>query len=89
MIRTIKRNLQRNAHKLAGVASGTVVALATTATKAFAEDTPLTTAVKTSVQTAVTDTINMMMAILPIGLTVFATVWGVKKAMRFFKSTTN
>jgi hypothetical protein len=43
----------------------------------------------TSVQSAVTDTISYMSALLPIGLTVFAVVWGVKKAIRFFKGASN
>lgn len=47
------------------------------------------TAVKSAVQTAVTDTLAMMMDLLPIALTVFAAVWGVKKAIRFFKSASN
>jgi hypothetical protein len=43
----------------------------------------------TSVQTAVTSTIGYMSALLPIALTVFAVVWGVKKAIRFFKGAAN
>jgi hypothetical protein len=46
-------------------------------------------AVKTSVQTAVSDTIGMMMGLLPIALTVFAATWGVKKAISFFKGAAN
>lgn len=42
-----------------------------------------------AVQTAVNDTIAMMMDLLPIALTVFAAVWGVKKAIRFFKGASN
>lgn len=37
----------------------------------------------------VTDTISLFMGILPVALTVFATVWGVQKAIRFFKTATN
>lgn len=47
------------------------------------------TVVTSSVQTAVTDTIAMMSALLPIALTVFAATWGVKKAIRFFKGAAN
>jgi len=42
-------------------------------------------AVKTAVQSAVTDTIGMFGELLPIALTVFAATWGVKKAMTFFR----
>lgn len=45
--------------------------------------------VSTAVQSAVTDTLEMFAAVLPIGLTVFAALWGIRKAIRFFKSTTN
>lgn len=34
------------------------------------------------------DVILMMTGLLPIALGVFATVWGIKKAIQFFKSTT-
>lgn len=47
------------------------------------------TTVSTAVQTAVTDTLEMFAAVLPIGLTVFAALWGIRKAIKFFKSTTN
>lgn len=45
--------------------------------------------VSTAVQSAVADTLEMFAAVLPIGLTVFAALWGIKKAIRFFKATTN
>ncbi len=38
---------------------------------------------------SVNSTLTLMAALLPIGLGVFATVWGVRKAIRFFKATTN
>lgn len=47
------------------------------------------TAVKTAVQTAVTDTMSMFTELLPIALGVFAATWGVRKAIRFFKSASN
>jgi putative effector of murein hydrolase len=52
-------------------------------------DTAMASTLTTSVQTAVTDTISYMSALLPIGLTVFAVTWGVKKAIRFFKGASN
>lgn len=42
-----------------------------------------------AVQTAVSDTLEMFAAVLPIALTVFAVSWGVKRAIRFFKGATN
>lgn len=38
--------------------------------------------------TAVTNTITLFAGLLPLGLTVFAATWGVRKAMQFFKGTT-
>ncbi|MCP1187564.1 hypothetical protein [Paenibacillus sp. 1781tsa1] len=46
-------------------------------------------AVVTAVTTAVTDTLQLMMDLLPLGLTIFAAGWGIKRAMKFFKGTTN
>jgi hypothetical protein len=45
----------------------------------------LETSVTTGVQTAVTETLNMVLALLPIALTILAATWGTKKAVRFFK----
>lgn len=42
-----------------------------------------------AVTTAVNDTISLMTALLPIALTVFAAIWGVRKALKFFKGATN
>lgn len=53
------------------------------------EDTSLATVVKTAIQTTVNDTIAMFGELLPIALTVFAFTWGVRKAMRFFKTAAN
>lgn len=46
-------------------------------------------AVVSAVTTAVGDTIGLMTSLLPIALTVFAAMWGIRKAMKFFKSTAN
>lgn len=48
----------------------------------------LATTVTTAMQTAVTDTLTMFAALLPVALTVFAAIWGTKKGISFFKSTT-
>lgn len=42
-----------------------------------------------AVTSAVTNTIQMFAALLPIALTVFAATWGIRKAIRFFKATAN
>lgn len=47
------------------------------------------TAVTTAVSGAVSDTIALMTSLLPYALTIFAAIWGVKKAMRFFKGAAN
>lgn len=49
----------------------------------------MTSTVTTAVQTAVTSTIGMFAALLPIALTVFAATWGVRKAIKFFKGAAN
>jgi hypothetical protein len=38
-----------------------------------------------AVGTAVNDTIGLMGSLLPLALTIFAAIWGVRKAMGFFK----
>lgn len=53
------------------------------------EGVTLSGVVKSSIQTTVTDTITMFGELLPIALTVFAFTWGVRKAMRFFKTAAN
>lgn len=68
-----------------------VAMMAIMATSAFAAGEPIdmATTVTSSVQTAVTSTISMFAALLPIALTIFASTWGVKKAIRFFKGAAN
>lgn len=39
--------------------------------------------------TASADVLVLMAGLLPVALGIFATSWGVKKAMKFFKATTN
>lgn len=46
-------------------------------------------AVVSGVQTAVSQTFTMIAGLLPIALTVFAALWGVKKAIGFFKKASN
>lgn len=43
-------------------------------------------AVVTGVGQAVTDTIDLVTSILPLAMTVFAVMWGIRKALRFFRS---
>lgn len=72
------------------VVTATAVSLAMVATSASAEEPPtMQEQVTTAVQSAVNDTISLFMAILPIALSVFAVTWGVRRAMRFFKSSAN
>lgn len=56
---------------------------------AFAAPGDVADTVKTSVQTAATDTIELILGLLPIALTVFAVTWGVRKGMKFFKGAAN
>ena len=45
--------------------------------------------ITSSFTTAVGNTLELFAALLPIALTVFAAVWGIRKAMQFFKASTN
>lgn len=41
--------------------------------------------VVSGITTAVTDTLGLITDLLPLAMTVFATMWGIKKAIQFFK----
>lgn len=43
-------------------------------------------AVVSGVGQAVTDTIDLITSVLPLAMTVFAVMWGIRKALRFFRS---
>lgn len=80
-------------NKAATLSSAASMVVALAAAGASAAD-PVAVGIDASVvtgafTTAVNSTITMMAGLLPVGLTVFATVWGVRKAIRFFKATTN
>lgn len=49
----------------------------------------ISAALQTGLNTAVTDFVGYVAIVLPIGLTVFATVFGVRKAKGFFKTVAN
>lgn len=66
-----------------------ITAMAAVSASAAAPDGLDTATVTTAVSGAVTDTIALMSGLLPYALTVFAAIWGVKKAMRFFKGAAN
>ena len=61
-----------------------------TSLSAFAETSSdaVSTALQTGLHTAVTDFVGYVALVLPIGLTVFGTVFGIKKGMKFFKTVT-
>lgn len=64
----------------------TVMFVATS--NAFAETTVDATALlETGLQSAVNDVMGMVAVILPIALGLFATFWGIRKGMQFFRST--
>lgn len=48
-----------------------------------------TTAVVTAVTEAAADTTGLMLKLLVPALGIFALAWGVKKGMKFFKSSAN
>lgn len=46
-------------------------------------------AVVAGVTTAVNDTLGLITDLLPLALTVFAAMWGIKKGIQFFKKASN
>lgn len=56
---------------------------------ASAADPNWTSAVETEIKTAGTDVTTLLLKILTVALGIFALQWGVRKAMKFFKATTN
>lgn len=47
----------------------------------------ISAALTSGLNTAITDFVGYVTAILPLGLTVFGAVWGTRKAMNFFRTT--
>lgn len=87
MMNLIKNNMVK---KVCSRVAYVAPALALVAgSSAFADSGIDSKVVVDSVQSAVTHTISMMSSLLPVALTVFATTWGVKKAIRFFKGASN
>lgn len=64
-----------------------VVVVASMMVSAMASSESMGEKVSAGFQTAASDTIDMMLAIVPIGLSVFVLVWGVKKAMGMLKAS--
>lgn len=56
---------------------------------ASAAESGWTTTVETEMKTAGADVTSVLLKILVVALGIFALQFGVKKAMKFFKSTTN
>lgn len=72
----------------------TALATVTCALPAFAAESSqtavsLSETMSTSLNQAVTDFVSMLGVVLPIGLTVFASTFAVKKGMKFFKNISN
>lgn len=84
----------KNFSKAKKLAITTTVATVATAIPVLAEETvsasgaTLSATMASSLQQAVTDFVSMVGVVLPIGLTVFACTFAVKKGMNFFKSIT-
>lgn len=83
----------KNLSKAKKLAVTTALATVTCSLPAFAADVSesgatLSAQMATSLQQAVTDFVSMVGVVLPIGLTVFACTFAVKKGMNFFKSIT-
>lgn len=87
-MKKIKDFLKDNGRMLAGSMLGatTMVATAATTFAAEGEAVNLSETLKTGLNTAANDLIGYIAVILPIGLTVFAAMFGVKKGMKFFKT---
>lgn len=83
-------------NKLALSASLATQAALLAATPAFASGTEdsvtsvgskISAALSSGLNTAITDFVGYVTTILPLGLTVFGSVWGTRKAMNFFRTT--
>lgn len=48
-----------------------------------------TSAVIAGVSNAVTETLSMITDLIPLAMTIFAALWGIKKAIGFFKKAAN
>jgi len=90
-MRKLKRLINKGkAKNLALCTAVSTVAMAVPALAADGDTTAtLTEALSTGLNTAVTDFVSMVVAILPIGLTVFTATFAVKKGMKFFKNISN
>ena len=54
-----------------------------------AEPVAWTGAVEEAIKSTAGEVTTVMLAVLVVGLGIFGLQWGVRKAMKFFKSTTN
>lgn len=54
-----------------------------------ADSSSWTGAVETAIKSTAGEVTTVMLAVLAVGLGIFGLQWGVRKAMKFFKSTTN
>lgn len=85
MKNAILTKIKTNKHVVAASVAVSTLTVGTQAFAAVGDPVDIGATVTASVQTAVTSTITMFMALLPIALTVFAATWGVRRAMKFFK----
>lgn len=56
------------------------------AVPAYAEGTTTSDILQTGVNTIKTDVLGYVAIILPVGLAIFGAIWGIKKAIAFFKA---
>lgn len=66
-----------------------VIVMAAFNTFASAAPVDWTSAVESDVKATAADVTKVMLAILTVALGIFGLQWGVRKAIRFFKATTN
>ena len=92
-VRTFARDLSAKAKRRMAGTTLAATAIIGTATTAMASESgasaTISTALQTGLNTAVTDFVGYVAIVLPIGLTVFGTVFGVRKAKGFFKTVAN
>lgn len=84
-MKKIKTLIQEN--KFAVMASVSAIAMSIP-TIAHAEVPDVTTSMTTAMQSIVTQTLNSISAIAPIGITIFGAMFAWKKGVQFFKGVT-
>ncbi len=78
--------VKSNKEAMGAALTSMAVTLTTLPVFASDETSAINTALESGLNTAVNDFVGLVAIVVPIGLTVFAATFGVKKAIQFFKT---